>query len=225
VAARRVISSNQGVNEKENIMGINYQVNRGFTKYSDSALNEFTEKVIASLTGNASFPAPPVTLAALGALQSAFANTLAAAAPGGIHLTAAKNAARAALVNALRRVAAYIQSIAGQDVVMLLSSGFNANNLNRAPSPLDTPAIAGIKNEMSTQLVLRVRPLRNARTYQVRVGVNTGANWTYTMDSTQARRIVLGGLTPGSTYTVQVRGVGGSLGYSDWSDPVSHMVM
>jgi hypothetical protein len=27
------------------------------------------------------------------------------------------------------------------------------------------------------------------------------------------------------TYTVQARAVGGSTGYSDWSDPVSHMAM
>ncbi|MGH7976559.1 MAG: fibronectin type III domain-containing protein [Limisphaerales bacterium] len=32
-------------------------------------------------------------------------------------------------------------------------------------------------------------------------------------------------LTPGAMYSVQVRAVGGSTGYSDWSDPVSHMAM
>ena len=42
---------------------------------------------------------------------------------------------------------------------------------------------------------------------------------------TQARGIVLSGLTPGNTYSVQARGIGGSTGYSDWSDPVSHMAM
>jgi hypothetical protein len=31
------------------------------------------------------------------------------------------------------------------------------------------------------------------------------------------------GLTPGTTYSLQVRAVGGSTGYSDWSDAVSHM--
>ncbi len=31
------------------------------------------------------------------------------------------------------------------------------------------------------------------------------------------------GLTPGGMYLFQVRAVGGSTGYSDWSDPVSHM--
>jgi hypothetical protein len=36
---------------------------------------------------------------------------------------------------------------------------------------------------------------------------------------TQARGIVVANLTPGNTYSVQARGVGGSMGYSDWSDP------
>jgi chitodextrinase len=31
------------------------------------------------------------------------------------------------------------------------------------------------------------------------------------------------GLTPGTTYVFQVRAVGGSTGYSDWSNPVSRM--
>ncbi|NOS68990.1 MAG: fibronectin type III domain-containing protein [Verrucomicrobia bacterium] len=35
--------------------------------------------------------------------------------------------------------------------------------------------------------------------------------------------VLLDGLTPGATYAVQARAVGGTTGYSDWSDPVSHM--
>ena len=40
---------------------------------------------------------------------------------------------------------------------------------------------------------------------------------------TQARRVVLTGLTPGTAYTLQVRAIGGSTGYSPWSEPVTHM--
>ena len=43
--------------------------------------------------------------------------------------------------------------------------------------------------------------------------------------STKSRSIVMSGLTPGQVYSVQVRAIGGSTGYSDWSDPSSHMVM
>jgi hypothetical protein len=42
---------------------------------------------------------------------------------------------------------------------------------------------------------------------------------------TQARKITLPGLTPGQVYSVQSRAIGGSTGYSDWSDPISHMVI
>jgi hypothetical protein len=42
---------------------------------------------------------------------------------------------------------------------------------------------------------------------------------------TQARRIVLQDLTPGTSYNIQARAVGGSTGYIDWSDPVSHIAL
>ena len=42
---------------------------------------------------------------------------------------------------------------------------------------------------------------------------------------TGSRGMLLSGLTPGTTYCVHVRAVGGSTNYSDWSDPVSHMCM
>ena len=38
-----------------------------------------------------------------------------------------------------------------------------------------------------------------------------------------SRRIRLTNFTPGTVYTIQVRAIGGFTGYSDWSDPVSHM--
>ena len=42
---------------------------------------------------------------------------------------------------------------------------------------------------------------------------------------TNSRSMPLNGLTPGTQYQVQVRAIGGSTGYSDWSDTVSHMSM
>lgn len=40
---------------------------------------------------------------------------------------------------------------------------------------------------------------------------------------TNSRNMPINALTPGGNYQFQVRAVGGSTGYSDWSDPVSHM--
>lgn len=213
---------NRGLQLKNNMN--NYRVNLGFAEYPDANLDEFTTNIITSLTGNAGFPTPPVMLAVLGALQTTFANALAAAAQGGKQLTAVKNGARAALLTALRKEAAYVQTLAGQDIALLLSSGFLANSTNKTQSPLTTPNIIGIENGMSTQLVVRLQGVPNARAYEVQVKNGTGG-WVQAGVFTQARGIVVPGLTPGNTYSVQARGVGGSVGYSDWSDPVSHMVM
>ena len=49
------------------------------------------------------------------------------------------------------------------------------------------------------------------------------SSWQTVGIFTQARKIVLDNLTPGATYTVQDRAIGGITGSSDWSDPVSHM--
>jgi len=202
----------------------NYRVNLGFAEYPDAGLDEFTSNIITSLTGNAGFPTPPVTLADLGALQTAFENALTAAAQGGTQLTAAKNAARDTLVTALRKTAAYVQTLAGQNIALLLSSGFLANSTSKTQTPLATPNIVEINNGMSTQLIVRLQGVDNARAYEVQVKNGTGG-WQPAGVFTQARGIVVGGLTPGSTYSVQARGIGGSTGYSDWSDPVSHMAM
>jgi len=39
---------------------------------------------------------------------------------------------------------------------------------------------------------------------------------------TNSRSIPIGGLTPGKVYSFRVRAIGGSAGFGDWSEPVSH---
>jgi len=55
------------------------------------------------------------------------------------------------------------------------------------------------------------------------VRADGGKTWQPTGVFLQARRIVIEGLTPGTTYTFRFRALGGSTGHGDWSDPVSHM--
>lgn len=212
----------------------NYRVSLGFAALSDGALDEFTTNVITSMTGNAAFPNPPVPLTPpdlkiadgagdLTSLQSAFQDAIAAAAQGGKQTTAAKNEAREALLDGLRKDAAYVQTVASHDLALLLSSGYQAASTNRAQAPLDKPVIVRIDNETSTQLVVRLDSVPNARSYQIRMNTTGNGTWQDAGTYTQARRIVLTNLTPGTTYTIEARAIGGSTGYSDWSDPVSHM--
>jgi hypothetical protein len=200
-------------------MTINYKVSYAFVQLPDTAIADYTDTVIAALTGNAGFPNLPVSLAALGTQESDYLAKLAATAQGGTLATSEKNDARDVLVTSLRQTAAYVQSVASQDLTLLLSSGFQATSTNRAQSPLDVPVVLGIDNSFSTQLILRVQPVLNARSYETQY--KNGAGWLPGGIFTQARRMEIDGLTPGTTYTVQVRAIGGSTGSSDWSAPQS----
>jgi len=204
-------------------MTTNYRVSRDFVTYSDSDLDEFANNTSQCMDKNPSFPAPPVKSADLTALNDSFRGAIAAAATGGQQETAAKVKAHDAVVDALRKNANYVQTIASHDLEMLLSSGFSPSSTNRASAPLDQPAVVTLDNAGTTKLLLRLTPVLNAKSYQVQTNTNGNGTWTEAGIYTQARRITLEGLTPGTTYSVRARAVGGATGYSDWSAPASHM--
>ena len=195
-----------------------------FASFTDSNLAAFTKQIIESLTGNVSFPNLPYSVVELTTGLTNFSTAMAAAAQGGTPLTAAKNAAREELLNLLRAEANYVQGVASQDLPMLLSSGFTNIDTNRAQSPLLKPDIAALENENAAEMVLRLQPMANAKAFEVQVRTGTGA-WQAAGIFTQARKIVLENLVSGSVYEVQARAIGGSTGYSDWSDPMSHRVL
>jgi hypothetical protein len=67
-----------------------------------------------------------------------------------------------------------------------------------------------------------VGSVRNAKSYEVQVRIDTGA-WQPAVISPKARSIIVPNLVPGTMYDVQARAIGGPTGSSDWSDPVSLM--
>ncbi len=173
------------------------------------------------MTDNPAFPDPLVPLAGMSALQTDYAQKLVAILTGGKVATAAKNKARAVLTKALRRQGIYVQD-AATDLAALLSSGYSAASQNRAQTQLVKPWIRKILNDGTGQLTLRVTPIANARNYQVQIQVGDGA-WQEAGIFPQARRIVVTKLTPGTIYNIRVRALGGSTGYSEWSNVTSRM--
>ncbi len=201
---------------------INNRVALGFTQLTDADADAFCANVIAKLTGNTAFPNLPLTVAGLTAQYTTFHNACAAAAEGGKIARAARDAARTVLDTSLRAIAAYVQSIAGQDLTVLLSSGFEAINTSRTQTPLETPNFTKIEHGNTTQLFISVTTVPNARSYEVQAKTGTG-NWQTVSVVAQSRKIVLENLTPGTVYDLQVRAIGGSTGSSLWSAPVSQM--
>lgn len=200
------------------------KVSLGFGRLSDGELDNFAQGVINAITGNATYPTPPVTIGNLQAATDDFIAKLAAAQNGGVADTAAKNNSRQTLLGDLRQVASYVQIRCNNDLNLLLTSGFQAQSTNRASTPLEQPQALTIKNSGSSRLAAAVDPVKNANMYEGRIKGPTG-DWLPSVFSGDSQHIFFNGLTPGTTYTIQVRALGGSTGQSDWSDLSQHMSM
>ena len=200
------------------------RVSYAFTALSVNNLIGFTQVVIICLTNNAAFPNLTAKVAELTTLLKALQDAANAMALGGTpQHTVLRDEAQEALLDALRQTGAAVQSVALNSLSTLLSSGFQAVSQNTASTPLDTPTILSASNLATTQVLLRLTPIDNARSYEIRLTADGGKTWLNGGISSQARRIVLPNLVPGTVYTIQARAIGGSTGQSDWSTPVSIM--
>jgi hypothetical protein len=200
------------------------KVSLSFGELSDTELDNFAQGVIDALTGNATYPTPPVTLANLQAAVDDYTAKLAAAQTGTKADRAAKNHSREVLEGLLRKVAAYVQMMCNEDPVLLLSSGFQMQSTNRTSAPLEKPTSLSIKNGNAGELVARVDPVKNANMYEGRAKPSDG-DWLASVFTGDSQHIIFNGLTRGKDYSVQVRALGGSTGQSDWSDPSTHMAI
>jgi len=203
----------------------------GFSKMADHLVEETAGAVSAKLYGNPAYPDPPTGFgkAVLDAALDAFTRAIPIAKAGGPRDTADKNNKRDALIEILRVLAAYVQSRHGNNLTVLLSSGFKAANTNRAQSVLPAPVIKGIRNGLAGQLLPQIGRIANASSYESRFAV-IGAGgapgpWQTGEVFPNTRDLAVNNLTPGTIYAIQVRALGGSTRYSDWSDTVQHMCM
>lgn len=205
------------------------RVSLAFATASDHDLEERGQSVSTKLYLVPAFAEPPVSKEDLDDGLAAFSVALAEADQGGEQDTADKNNKREALVAMLYKLAGHVQKLHNNDLALLLSSGFDAVSTNRAQTPLPKPTIKKVLPGNSTEMILRVETLRNARSWEVQyalVGTDGLAGpWQNAAASTQSRRILVTDLIPGRSYQFRVRAVGGSTGFSDWSDVVIKMAV
>jgi len=197
-----------------------------FKTQSAEQLVTMAGAVITGLTNNPASPAPTVDLKTVQAAADYLNAALAAQTHGGTAATAEKNNKQEALITILRKLKHYVEDNCGNDLAVLLSSGFQAAATTRNRSPLANPSILSVDLGNSAELMLKVTPIARAKCYEVRMAaVGTGnvpAPWQ-TAGLFTASRIMIANLVPGTIYVFQVRAVGGSTGYTDWSNPVSRM--
>jgi hypothetical protein len=100
------------------------KVSLGFARLPDTELDNFAQTIIDTMTGNTSYPSPPVTMANLQTAKDDFTTKLSIAQTGGRVDTAAKNNSRQNLITSLRRVASYVQMTCDDNRRSYLARGF-----------------------------------------------------------------------------------------------------
>jgi hypothetical protein len=189
-------------NQKVKYMRANIKVLRNFYNYPAAQLVTFGYNAAANLdpTVFLNLPVAPADLK-----------------------TAAKNAAFAVLANALNGDANIVENTVGMNLELLLSTGYLPVSSNRSSSPLNDTSIVSLLNNGTTQALVRLQSVINAKAYQVQTSTDGGKTWVEASLSSQARRIALSNLVPGTTYAVRARAIGGSTGASSWTQPSSIM--
>ena len=198
------------------------------TRMLDHDLEEVGGSVLGNLftTAKANFANPPVDQPTLQSGLTDFTTAVAATVQGGKHATNDKNKKKRSLVDLLRKLGLYVQANCNEDVAILTSSGFQAASTVRTLGPLPKAVIASVDNGHTTQLLVTINKVLKAAAYELYVAsVAAGAVGDYKQVGTftKARKIPVNGLTPGATYSFKARAVGGTTGYGDYSDPVTHM--
>ena len=203
-------------------MRANLQILRDFYQYPANKLVTFGRNIAANLDP-VKFPNLPVSPTNIKALTDDLSAKQAATLTGGSVAMAARDNAFDALTAALDSDADMVETVVKDDMEMLLATGYLPASTNRASSPLDDTAITGLFNNGTTQVLLRLAPVVNAKAYQVQTSADGGKSWLEACLSTQARRVVVVNLVPGTTYQVRARAIGGSTGASNWTAASSIM--
>ena len=200
----------------------NLTVLRNFFKYTGPNLAVFGGNIAANLDP-VKFPNLPFAPKDIQARVDDLNLKLVATLTGGPTETAAKDKAFDALAEALDADANIVENVVGADLEQLLATGYLPVSTNRTSSPLDDTSIVSLLNNGTTQLLLQLLPVRNAKSYQVQTSTDGGKTWVEACIATQARRIGLSNLLPGTTYAVRARAIGGSTGASSWSGAMAIM--
>ena len=198
-------------------------VSLGFCQLTDQNLLPFTANVVVGLTGNAACPTPPVLATALDGHRQIFEDALGKAFKGSVADTAAKDTARAVVIDDLRQDAAYVELKAGGVASVITGTGYLTVSHDHSPVAIMPKAvIKKILNSATGQLLVRAQAIANVHSFEVESQVLPGA-WQPAGTFTQARSMLLKNLTPGTSYNIRIRAVGGNNTYGEWSDLVAHM--
>jgi hypothetical protein len=202
-----------------------------FSGEADGNLSGPAHNIHTKMVANvATFASPPVAMPAFSDIIDAWDLALEQAQGGGIDRTTAKNNARDALEDALRKLGGYVNTIADGDLAKIELSGFPSYDTSH---PQTGGGVAFVpqnlrleRTPVSGGVIAKWQGDGSRAVYELQTNTsdpNVAANWSY-KGSFTGGRADLSGLTPATTLWVRVRKIGTKGETGGWSDPASIMV-
>ena len=186
-----------------------------------AGLGPYALQIVASMTGNASFPTPTPTLATVSAAVTDYQNAEASALARAKGAAATRNAKRKALVQLLELLKAYVQTVADASASdsegIILSAGMAVKK-----TPVRAPRIFEAQQEPVSGSVKLVAPAAARRASYNWEYSTDGKTWV-TVPSTLQAKTVVTGLTAGTTVQFRYQPLI-KTGEGNWSQIVSLLV-
>lgn len=199
------------------------RVVKGYARYADEPLMTAASTAVDGLDGNDDVPTPPVPAAVLRTAVITLGQLIGAN-DGGKKAVANKNKQRQIVVKMMEQDAHHVEQVANNDPAIIAKAGFQTISAKTPPQQLAQPKIEKIVPGLIGQMLVSVTPDAKARMFEIHYGV-TGpggalpTTWTTVAFAKARPATAVNGLTPGTSYTFQVRAFG-TLGYTDYSDAV-----
>src|SRR3989442_2512676 len=156
----------------------------GVAGMSDNDLLSRLNAVHDKMLNNPAYPSPPVDMPGFKAAIDAYTAAVAAALEGGKATTVARDKRRTDAIIMFRLLGHYVESACKNDMATFVSSGFVLSTTGqRMPAqPVDVPLIISLDQGSTGQLLVFIRPVAKARSYDVRFAPEPTAgaaiNWS-----------------------------------------------
>ena len=182
-------------------------------------------QIVAAMTNNPNFASPHPPLADVAASLSTLDEAYKAYQIAKVDArtkAAVTDDAEIEVDSQLRKLAAYVESIADKDETIIASAGMLTKAVRTAPSALPAPeALSATAGAHEGEINLGWRKVENSRSYIIQISSDPPSvdSWGHAETVTVANK-TLQNLTSGKKYWFRVAAIG-SLGQSGWSEPAT----
>lgn len=180
-----------------------------------------SQSTAAALVGNIYYPATEPTLAVYQTKINAFSDALSAAKDRSKNNVAAKNAARADLINTMISLTNDLMKTANGNIQALVSANFPLNKDRQPMPPIDKPQVMKMEDGVNSgELLVIIAAVLGSRNfiYQWTLDPLT-ADSVWGSQNATTIKVLLSGLEPGKKYWIRVIAYGTNE-QEVYSDPI-----